>query len=310
MNAVAKQKLELPPARLLECTPAEYHRDPCETPSLSSSTAKVIVSESPLHAWTRHPRFGHVAPGAAANDDEDDASEEDDTEAKDNGSIIHNLILGKGADIVVIEADSFRTKVAKAMRAEARAAGQIPILVARFDALSQAAESLRRRLPSYGYELTGESEVAIEWYERGVYGPVRCRSMLDHVFINDGVIYDVKTIRSANPKHIGRTWIEKGYDLQAVCYPRALEALRPKLKGRIEMDFLFMEIKPPYAIVPCDPDAAILEVGRMRWGRAVQLWEDCLAKNAWPSYTNSRVTVEAPHWQITEYLGREGVLER
>lgn len=309
MNAVRKQ-IELPRARLLNCTPAEYHKDPCETPSLSSSTAKVIVSESPLHAWTRHPRFATSQEEIATDADDEEASTEDHTDAKDSGSIVHNLMLGKGADIAVIEANSFRSNAAKAARDEARAAGQIPVLVARFDALNEAAESLRRRLPDYGYELKGESEVAIEWFERGFNGPVRCRSMLDHVYIDNGVIYDLKTIRSANPRHIGRTWIEKGYDLQAVAYPRALAALRPNLKGRIEMDFIFVEIKPPYAIVPCDPDAAILEVGRSRWQRAVQVWEDCLAKNAWPSYTNSRITVEAPHWQIVEHLGHEGVLER
>lgn len=304
MNAIVKStSFDLPPARLLECTPDEYHGDPCETPSLSSSTAKVIVSESPLHAWTRHPRFGEKADGAAANDDDAEASEEDDTEAKDNGSIIHNLLLGKGADIAVIEADSFRTKLAKAQRDEARAAGQIPILVQRFDALNAAAEALRRRLPDYGYDLTGESEVGIEWFERGVNGPVRCRSMLDHVFINEGVIWDLKTIRSANPKQINRTFIEKGYDIQATAYPRALAALRPQLKGRVQMDFIFMEIKPPYAITPGPAHPVMLEIGKLRWGEAVRIWEDCLARNVWPAYTSGRTTFEPPVYQINEHLG-------
>lgn len=303
MNAVRKS-FELPPARILECTPQQYHADPCVSPSLSSSTAKLIVSESPLHAWSRHPRFTENRALVATDDDaEDEAAEEEHTDAKDNGTIVHNLLLGKGPDIAVVEADSWRTKLAKAQREEARAAGQVPILVARYDALNAAAEAIRRKLLDYGYDLRGESEVAIEWFERGINGPVRCRSMLDHVFINDGVIYDLKTIRSANPKHIARTFIEKGYDLQAACYPRALAALRPHLQGRIRMEFLFLEIKPPYAITPGDAHPVMLEIGKLRWSEAVRIWEDCLAKNAWPAYTNSRTTFEPPVYQINEHLG-------
>lgn len=305
MNAVVKPtKFELPPARLLKCTPAEYHKDPCETPSLSSSTAKVIVSESAEHAWSRHPRFAETQALIVTDDDEEpEAGEDEDTEAKDSGSIIHNLLLGTGADIAVVEAKDWRTKVAKAARDEARAAGQIPILAERFERLERAADALRRKLPDYGYDLSGQSEVAIEWFERGIHGPVRCRSMLDHVFINDGVIYDLKTIRSANPKHISRTFIDKGYAIQAVCYPKALAALRPQLRGRIRMEFIFMEIKPPYAITPGDAHPVMLEIGRLQWAEAVRIWEDCLAKNSWPAYVKSRTTFEPPVYQINEHLG-------
>lgn len=307
MNAVPKStRFELPPARILECSTAEYHKDPCETPSLSSSTAKIIVGESALHAWTKHPRFAESQEDIATDDDdEEEAAEDEHTDAKDNGTIVHNLLLGKGPDIAVIEADSWRTKVAKAARAEARAAGQVPILAERFERLNKAAEVLRKKLPDYGYELSGQSELAIEWFERGINGPVRCRSMLDHVFVNDGVIYDLKTTRTANPQHIGRTWIPKGYDVQAAAYPRALEALNPELDGRAVIDFIFMEIKPPYAIVPCEPPGSVLEAGKFRWAKAVRIWESCLAANAWPSYTNCRISPEPPNWQITEILGQE-----
>lgn len=37
-------------ARRIDVTEAEYHADPCETPSLSSSLAKVLLAKSPLEA--------------------------------------------------------------------------------------------------------------------------------------------------------------------------------------------------------------------------------------------------------------------
>ncbi len=302
MNAIREEPKKasepLPPARILEVSAEEYHKDPCETPSLSSSTAKVLVTESPLHAWTGHPRFGD-------EESDEEASEDEPTVAKDNGTLIHRLLLGKGPEIVVVEFNDFKKQAARDARDEARAAGKLPVIAHKYESSLEVAEHLRRRLKGYGYDLTGESEVAIEWFERGINGAVRCRSMLDHVFIDDGRIYDLKTIRSANPKHIGRTWIEKGYDLQAIVYPRALEALRPELRGRVEMDFLFVETKPPYAVVPGEPDGAILEIGKLRWARAVRVWEDCLAKSIWPSYVTSRTVFEAPNSQIVEHLGKD-----
>lgn len=301
MNAARKSaRADLPPAKLLNCTPEEYHKDPCAVPSLSASTAHLMVSESPLHAWTRHPKFGSVE-----SDDELVEAEDDDTKAKDEGTLIHKLLLGKGTEIVVVEADSFRTKAAREIRDEARASGKLPVIAAKFEAISTAANRLRAKCREYGFEFGGDSEVGIEWYETGATGPVVCRSMLDHVYVNDGVIFDVKKIRSANPKKIARAFVEHGYDIQEHAYTRAVEGLNPKLTGRVEMTFLFLEIDPPYAVVPIEPDGALREVGKQRWRRAVTLWEHCLAENRWPSYVNSKLVLEAPPYVITEHLGKE-----
>jgi len=35
----------------------EYHADPCPVPSLSSTLARTLLNQSPLHAWTKHPRL-------------------------------------------------------------------------------------------------------------------------------------------------------------------------------------------------------------------------------------------------------------
>jgi hypothetical protein len=37
--------------------PEEYHRDPAPAPSLSSTLARVLLNQSPLHAWTASPRL-------------------------------------------------------------------------------------------------------------------------------------------------------------------------------------------------------------------------------------------------------------
>lgn len=303
MNAVVetrKLRFELPPAEILDCTPAEYLKDPCDTPSLSASAAHRLISKSPRHSWSSHPKFGEME-----GDDEESEAEDEDTKAKTNGTIIHRLLLGKGAELCVLDFDSFRSKAAKEARDEAKAAGQTPILECKLEDLRTAAEKLLAGCKEFGYEFNGASEVPIQWYDYGQQGPVLCRSMIDHAWLEHGVAIDVKTIRNAHPDYINRTFVDNGYAVQDAAYTRAIERLHPDLTGRVDLTFLFMEIKPPFAITPYQPDGAAIEIGRQHWDRAVRVWETCLKTNQWPSYCSSRIVGETPQWQVTRHLGKD-----
>jgi len=300
-----KNSFDLPAARILHCTEEEYFADPCATPSLTQSIANILLSKSPLHAWSAHPRLG-AAPVAEEGEDADD--EEDAPRpswAQDSGHIVHALMLGKGVAVEVIPFDNFKKKAAQEARDAARAAGRVPIIAAKYDVLVRAAERLRERLAAAGYPLDGESEVAIEWHERGEHGPVVCRCRMDHVFLDAGIIYDIKHVRSAHPEKVERTFVDYGYDIQAHAYSRALTALRPEHSGRVNFTFLFLESTAPCAIVPAVPDGPFSEIGRLRWERAVKLWERCLLKQAWPSYTTRGhvAVLEAPAYVVQRELG-------
>jgi PDDEXK-like uncharacterized protein DUF3799 len=301
MNAQVKKPDFIPTARILDCTEEEYFADPCEVPSLSQSIAGVMLSRSPLHGWSAHPRLG----GAPSANDEEEDEEEETTPALDDGKLLHKLMLGKGVDVVIVHADNFKTKLARQQRDEARDAGKLPIIAHKFDAFVKTAEVLRDRCAQAGYPLTGESEVAIEWTEPGANGPVLCRCRMDHVFMSDGVILDIKKVRNAHPRKVAATFVDYGYDLQAHVYPRALQALRPELTGRVKFKFLFMELTPPYCVVPADLDGAFREIGTLRWQTAVRLWERCLATGHWPSYADGSITLEAPVYVIQRELGND-----
>lgn len=280
-------------ARVLDVTPAEYHTDPLPSPSLSSSIAHAIVSESPLHGWTLHPKFGGAARGA--------------TKAKDGGSILHRLLLGRGAALAVIDAPDFRAKEAREQRDAAIAAGKVPVKLAELQQLSEVAGKIRDRCLAQGFAFDGESEVAVGWYEQGEKGPVLCRSMFDHVYMDRGVIYDVKRVSSANPRDCARHFVEYGYDIAYTAYTRALAKLRPELEGRIEMIYLYCETEPPYSVVPARPDGAFREIGAQRWSRAVALWERGLATGSWPGYCSGEpVTLSPPQYVIRDELGELG----
>jgi PDDEXK-like domain of unknown function (DUF3799) len=281
-------------ARVLKVTPTEYLSDPCRAPTLSASIAHTIVSESPLHAWQRHPRLGGSLSTSSSNG----------SKAKDDGSLIHRLLLGKGKDIELVPFYDFRTNAAKAIRDAATSVGKLPVLQHVLEERGVAAVRLKEKLEQRGYSLSGESELAIEWTETCAEVPVRCRSMLDHVFRSKGKIYDLKSCASANPRKIARTFVEYGYDIEYVAHTRALAQLCPALKC-VDFTFLFLEIEPPYEIVPVKPDGQLLEIGRLRWENAVRTWHECLEENRWPGYApeGQVVMLEPPPWVVTQELG-------
>lgn len=278
-------------ARILNVTPEEYLADPCRVPSLNSGIAHLLVSESPLHAWHAHPRFGHGSNGIG-------------TEAMQDGALIHRLLLGKGKDFCVVDFNDYRTDAAKEIRDTAIAGGKIPVKRREWERLCEVAGRLRDKCAAYGFDFSkGDCELAVEWIDDTDTISVLCRSMFDFVQLERGVIVDVKKVASANPRQISRTFFDYGFDIQNTAYTRALEALRPELQGKVRLTFLFLEIERPYSVVPVEPGGEFREIGALRWERALQTWRQCVDSGRWPGYCETTVRLEAPRWLVTQELG-------
>src|SRR5262245_65401692 len=94
----------------------------------------------------------------------------------------------------------------------------------------------------------------------------------------------------------------KAGDSQRPAYSSTVEPLPPELAGRISMEFLHLEIDPPYAIYPGPPDGELRELGRVRWNRAVVLWEDCLRRNRWPAYVDKITPIRGHGWSLKTWM--------
>jgi hypothetical protein len=299
-------------ARILEVDPATYHK----LPGFSASLAKVLITKSAAHAWDVHQR-------RLEQIEAEDESDEDVTDEKrkrlENGTIQHALLLGKGGERIKIipkellsSNGAYGTAAAKAARDGARAAGMIPVKEHEVEIHERVADAIRQRIAGAGHVLDGTSEHAIAWTESTPSGDVECRAMLDHVVMwgvdghpFDGetapgaIIYDLKIVGDAHPDRCERTAENLGYAIQAAAYTRALTALHPKLGGRIDFRFLFVESKRPYALWDPSLAGAFREIGERRWLRAVNAWAEGLATGRWPDYrTPDRVEITAPIWTL------------
>ncbi len=261
---------------------SEYHADPCPSPSLSVSIAKVLINASPRHAWLAHPRLG--------------GQHHESSDTMDLGSLAHKIMLGKGADIHAVQADDFRTKEAREERDHYRAKGMIVVLQKHLADAPSMAEAWRMNLwNNHGITIPSVTESTMIWSECGTW----FRARADAIDQEGLVIYDLKrTSIQHNKRTIERHFASMDYAIQAAAYTRGAERTHYETLGRWKFRFLCLEPSPPYSATPVDVDKVFLDLGMLRWDRASQMWGRCVAKRDWPF--PPAVTVSARTWDVTE----------
>ena len=267
-------------ARILDISPDEYHL----RPGLSASIATTLITRTPLHAWQEHPLYGGKGKTPTA--------------AMDFGTVVHAIVLGKGKHYAPVPFEDYRTAAAKQTRDAYRKAGLIPLLHHQLTDAERCAAAVTRRLAEHGIELDGQSELAIEWEEPSPSGPVLCRGMFDHAWIDDGTILDLKIVGNAETSQLERSAERFGYGIQAAAYTSALTALRPELAGRVQFLFAFGESEEPHALNLTEPDGMLRDLGERRWRRAVSTWAECIASNTWPAFGQGVNRLSAPAWAL------------
>ena len=269
---------------------ADYHADPCERPSLSSSVAKILLEKTPRHAWTAHPRLN---PDFAPRQ-----------ESKfDLGSAVHELMLGKGVGYTVINAADYKSKDAQQARQKAREAGAVPLLAEQYKQAVGIAKEAFDSLAEMDVNLPDHrNEAVLVWEDNGTL----CRAMIDSIGRGIHQINDIKTTSAGlSDFAIAKNIVNFGYDLSAAFYIRGYETLFRELAGRIEFRWIFVETEPPYEIRVIEADATTLEFGRRKAERAIWLWADCMETGYWPGYPRDIAKITYPSWAESAWLERE-----
>lgn len=260
-----------------------YHGDPVPGGSLSSSGARRLLPPScPAHfKWEQdHPRFESYF---------------------DLGSAAHLLVLGAGPELVVIDAEDWRTKAARAERDEAREKGKTPVLKAEHGQVLAMAAALRQHPVASALFSPdgGQSEQSLFWQdpETGVWCRARLDWLPDSGYRNRLILGDYKTTsKSADPASIARSVANFGYHQQDAFYCDGIRALG------IDEDpaflFVFQETTPPYLITVAELDSAALRAGRERNRRAIEIYRDCKEAGKWPGYPDEIQLISLPPWAL------------
>lgn len=262
---------------------AEYHADPCDRPSLSSSIAGIIVNQSAAHAQLAHPRFYGSPPNPTA--------------AMDDGKAAHAMLLQEGGDIATVFADDWRTKAARVERDKAYADGRTPILFAQYKRLHAAVGTIRYKLKKRGVHLRGEKELSLFWEHSEPGKTITCRSRLDHFDQRDGCVDDLKFVANAHPKKCRQKIIDFGYHIQRAAY---LEGLHANGIDAYRMPYRlhFCELTAPYCVTTVTLRESMAELGERCWGEACNTWEHATRTDEWPEYWAGEYGASAKPWEL------------
>jgi len=280
---------------LIEALPhADYHARGSGPPRLSASIARILLNDSPRHAFLAHPALG----GATRSK----------TRIMDRGSVLHQLCLGGELDVHLIQATyenpkherfgevvtDFKTKAAQEERDAHEAAGKVVMLAREMDPLKDFARDTADRLRA-GVKVNGASgpvRVDIDSGKRELScffsaDGVSCKARLDH--FDGAVISDLKFTASANPKWLGRHIYDMGLEVEMAAHTEAIECAKPELAGRVSSQLVFCEVESPHLITIVQMNGEWRELGQLRWTRAKEIWARCIERNEWPGYEDTYV---------------------
>lgn len=308
-------------AALFDLDAARYHTDPLWEPSLSASIAKVLINDSPLHAYLQHPRLGNVP--------------KKPTPAMERGTLIHDLVLGQidpqppkpDPLIDVCEFKDWRTKAAREAKHLVLARGRIPKTPAEYDKyeveLAEQWEEMQDaiavancvldHLGEAGLMPDGLVEHVGVWQEDTSIGPVLCRCRIDNLWPATAGILDLKTTWKAKPEMLPKTILDLGYDVQQAAYTSFVRKLLPDMAGRESFTFAFCEELPAGSdvraiTVPATINGEFRAIGDAKWARACKTWRECLDSNKWPHYAGIGILtrhMEPPAWAMASEMTKE-----
>ena len=269
---------------MLTISAETYHAGLDDKPALSSSIAKILLKQSPHHAWLEHPRLNpEYAPKERST--------------FDIGTAAHAMLLEGANKMAVCDYQDWRTNAAKNDRDAARAAGKVPVLPSQYkdiQAMVLAAKEAIAGNIDLGYLLSeGKPEQSFFWRE----GDTECKARLDWVSDDCKLILDYKTTDIATPEAWMRSIPSQGYDIQAAWYPRALRSY-----SEMPADFVFMvqETSAPYSCYFVGMSPAYLEIGNAKVDAALKIWSECMKTDQWPDYPRRIMYPDPTQWALMD----------
>ena len=216
----------------------------------------------------------------------------------DVGKAFHAAVLGNGSEVVVVDADSWRSAAAREARDAAYTAGKVPLLIEDAAVVEAMAESVRRHDTARHLFVGGASEVSAFWVDEAT--GVQCKARFDYLpEKQEGrrlIVPDLKSAVSADPGEFSRAAARFGYVMQQVHYSNALRHLG------IEADpaflFVVVEKEPPHLVnVGQFAEEDDIRATATALDKALRLYRDCTATDTWPGWPGV-TDLSLPTWHL------------
>jgi exodeoxyribonuclease VIII len=238
--------------------------------ALHISTLKHIA-ESPLH-------FRHVLEHGVKV-----------TKAMRIGTVVHRLVLGPqaGRDVVTWP-DTRRGKAWETFQAKHEAAGNEIVSTKEWEEAEEIAAAVLAHDGARSLLEGARCEVPLRWEINGV--PFATRG-IDLVTAALG-IGDMKSTRTANPKHFSRDALKMFYHVQLASYEEG--AKQNGIDTSAGVRLLAVESKAPYAVQIFKLTPRLLDRGRRELALWIETLKACANADHWPAYSVAELDLDAP----------------
>lgn len=261
---------------------ATYHADPVKGGSLSSGGARKLLAPS-CPALFKY-ELDHKRPHK---------------KEFDFGHAAHELVLGVGSGIEVIDAPDWKKKDAQEAKKAAYANNRVPLLPKDMDVVKAMAKALKEH-PIAGALFqpgTGKPEQSLFWKDPAT--GVICRARFDwlptQVKGKRLIVGDYKTCRSAEPRALQKAIAEHGYHQQDDWYRMGARALGIG-DAATSFVFVFQEKTPPYLVTVVELEIEARRIASERNRRALEIYARCKETGHWPGYSEEITGLELPLW--------------
>lgn len=228
------------------------------------------------------------------------------------------LAFGNAFHALLLEPDTFsrqavvwsgkprNTKEGKEEYAQAvaDAAGRQIIAKSDFDDMQKMADSILRQ-PVAKQVLRPGGIVEGSFFFNDPSWQVGVKARPDYSLLDDGIVLDLKTCRSAAMADFQRSVANYGYDIQAYMQMLAIEECgykKPEL-----FIFLCVEKEPPFATAFYSATPDLLMCGKVRYEKLIAKYADCKKRDIWPGYGHLIQPLEPPAYLVKSTEGQENV---
>ena len=256
---------------------AKYHADP----ALGSTSLKTLATRTPAH-------YQH------------DKAHPKSSDAFTLGTAAHSLILeGDTSGIVVVEADNWLTKDAKAAKAAALAEGKQPLLTKEMAQMRAMHDAVMGHPDARGLLTGHKAEQSVFWDEDGLM--LKCRPDA----WQPGMLVDLKTAASADPNEFGKTAHNFGYHQSAAHY---IDGVKAATGEDLPFHFVLVEKTAPYLVSVVELDWEAIDIGRGLNDRAKRIYRECVESGNWPGYPAAE-PISLPNWAVYQAEDLLGISE-
>lgn len=270
------------PGAYVDCPMDDYHGQPCDGVSVSSTGLKRVL-RSPAHYFARSP----LNP---------ERVEDVRSEALDLGQAAHCAALEPDAfeaRHVVCPFDSYRTKDAQAWRETMRAEGKTILTEEQRDTVFAMAAALRRHPTALALFRGGVAELTFAAKDEPTGLWTLARPDFCPAAAGRGLV-DYKTAQDASPEGFGRAAFNFGYEVQVALALDTVERATGEKRPTFWM--VAQEKEPPFAVGVYEWTPEQIAFGRRKMRDALDILARCIEARDWPGYNTDPLPMTPPVW--------------